>query len=121
MTDRPACLELVDGYVAGAMIAHEYAFGLHRKLVAVGADADHTREMLRESAVVALEVPALAQRLRGLEGEWSEQELLDPPAAERTAERLENHVAELAPDFAVLRARHAEIVAELLDLVSRAR
>jgi hypothetical protein len=31
---------------------------------------------------------------------------------------LENRVAELAPEFAVPRARHAQIIAELLDLVS---
>jgi hypothetical protein len=121
MTDRPACLELVDGYVAGAMIAHEYAFALHRELVEAGTDDDHARGLLRESAAVALEMPALARRLAGLEDEWSEQELLDPPAAEGTLHLLEERVVELAPDFATLSDRQRQIIAELVDLVSHAR
>jgi hypothetical protein len=51
----------------------------------------------------------------------SEYEMLDPPAAERTAERLEGDVAELVPVLATLRARQNQIIAELLDRISRAR
>lgn len=121
MTDRPASLKLVDGYLAGATIAHEYAFALHRKLAEVGTDQDHSHKLLRESAALALEVPALARQLRGLEHEWSEQELLDPPAAKHTAQLLEERVAELTPELAALSRRHRQIVAELVDLVSHSR
>jgi len=121
MMDRPACLDLIDGYVAGATIAHEYAFALHRELVEAGTDDDHARRLLRESAAVALEMPTLARRLAGLEDEWSEQELLDPMAAERTAQLLEERVAELVPDFATLSDRQRQIIAELVDLVTHAR
>lgn len=122
MTNRPACLVLVDGYVAGAMIAHEYAYGLHRKLVEMGADDDHTHELVRKSAAVVLErIPVLTRRLRCLEREWDEQQLLDPSAAERTVKRLEGDVVKLAPELAALSDRQKQIVAELLDLVSRAR
>ncbi len=122
MTDRPGSLRLLDGYFAAARIAHEYVFDLHRELVERDAADDHTRELLHESAAVALEqMPALTRGLRGLEREWGEQELLDPSAAERTVERLDGEVAELVPALAALRARQNQIVAELLDRISRAR
>jgi hypothetical protein len=117
MTERLACLELIDSYIAGAMIAHEYAYGLHRKLVDVDADTGHTRKLLGESAAVALEMPALRRRLLDLERKWSEQELLDPPAAQRTVRQLENAVAGLVPELAVLSNQHKQVLAELLDLV----
>jgi hypothetical protein len=121
MTARPACLALVDGYVAGATIAHEYAFGLHRKLVAVNADDDRSHELLRESVAVTLEVSTVVQRLYGLENKWIEQDLLDPPEAERTAQLLNDCVAELVPELAALRDRQGKIVSELVDLVSNLR
>lgn len=66
-------------------------------------------------------MPVLTSRLRGLEREWAEQELLDPPAAERTIERLEVEFAKLVPALTALRARRNQIAAEMLDLVNRAR
>jgi hypothetical protein len=122
MRDRFASLELLDRQMAAATIAHEAAADLHRELVELGADDDHAGALLGESAALALErIPALARPLRGSASEWAEQELLDPPAAERTAERLEADVRELLPAFAELRARQNQIVAQLLDLVGRAR
>jgi hypothetical protein len=108
----------VDRYIAGATIAHEYAFGLHRRLVARALADDQSRELLKDSALIALElIPALARQIRGLEREWEEQELLDPAAAHRTVSRLESVVTALAPQLAELSDRHRQIVAELLDLV----
>jgi hypothetical protein len=122
MTDRPALLKQLDGYFAAARIAHEYAFDLHRELVELDAADNYTRELLRKSGAVALErMPALTDSLRDLERTWAEQELLDPPAAERTIERLEGNLAELAPELAALRAQQNQIVAELLDRISRTR
>lgn len=66
-------------------------------------------------------MPALTHRLRYLEREWTEQELLDPPAAERTLERLGGELAKLVPALTALRARQNQIAAELLDLLSRVR
>ncbi len=120
--ERPDPLAVLDGYFAAARIAHEYVFDVHRELVALGAADDHTRGLLRESASIALErMPKLTRRLRGTEREWAEQELLDPPMAESTIERLEGEVADLGPALTALRARQDQIVAELLDRVSRAR
>jgi hypothetical protein len=64
--------------------------------------------------------PLQIRRLRPLEREWAEQELLDPPAAEHTIERLEADLTEIMPTITGLRARQDEIAAELLDLVGRA-
>ncbi len=122
MIDRPGPLGQLDGYLAAARIAHEYVADLHRELVELDGAGDHARELLRESAVVVFErMPGLTSRLRGLEREWAEQELLDPPAAERTIEHLEVEFAKLIPVPTALRARQNQIVAELLDLLSRAR
>ncbi|MGD0452420.1 MAG: hypothetical protein ABSB69_02375 [Solirubrobacteraceae bacterium] len=122
MTPRPAPLELLDRQLAAATIAHEAAADLHRELTELGADDDHTRALLKESAFLALErIPALARPLHPPALEWAEQELLDPPAAERTARRLEGDLTELLPAFAELHARQSQIVVELLDLVGRAR
>lgn len=122
MTARPASLELLDLQLAASMIAHEAAADLYRELTELGADDDHARALLQESATLALgRVPALAHPLRDLEREWIAQELLDPPAAQRTVERLVDAVAELLPAFTRLRARQSEIVVGLLGLVNRVR
>lgn len=64
---------------------------------------------------------AIDSRLRDLERKWAEQELLDPPAVERTIERLEVELAKLVPALTALRTRQNEIATELLELVGRAR
>jgi hypothetical protein len=112
---------LLDSYFRASRLAHEYAFRLHRKLVELGIDDDRARALVRESAGLTVErIPALASRVRMREREWEEQDLLDPPAAERTVERLEGEVAELAPELAALRARQRQILAELSELLTRA-
>jgi hypothetical protein len=122
MIDRPRPLEQLDGYFAAARIAHEYVADMHRELVELDAADDHTRTRLRESAAVVFDrMPTLTSRLQGLEREWAEQELLDPPAAERTIERLAVELAQLVPALTALRARQNQIAAALLDLINRAR
>jgi hypothetical protein len=122
MTDRPAALELLDRLLGAATIAHEAAADLHHELVTLGADDERARALLRESASLVLDqIPTLARPLHGRALEWGEQELLDPLAAERTAKRLEDDLTKFLPAFAELRARQDEVVAELLNLISRAR
>jgi hypothetical protein len=122
MTTRPGPLGRLDGYFAAARIAHEYVADLHRELVELDVTDNRTRELLRESAAVTFErMPALTRPLRGLEHQWAEQELLDPPAAEHTLKRLDSQLAQLTPRLAALRTRQDQIVAELLELISRAR
>jgi hypothetical protein len=120
--DPPPPIGVVDRYFAAARIAHEYVFDLHRELVELDAADNHTHELLRESSDVVLRwMPALTRGWRGLERRWAEQELLDPPAAERTVAVLEEKMAELTPALAALRDRQNEIAAELLEGVRRAR
>jgi hypothetical protein len=121
MTDRPQPLRRLDGYFAAARIAHEYISDLHRELVELDAADEHTRELLHESVSVTLErMPTLTRRLRALERQWAEQELLDPSTAERTIRQLEDDLAAVMPAIAELRARQNQIAAELLDRASRA-
>jgi predicted metal-dependent hydrolase len=122
VTDRPEPLERLDGYFAAARIAHEYISDMHRELVELDAADEQSRELLHESVAVTLErMPTLTRRLRALEREWAEQELLDPPAAERTIMRMDGDLAELMPAIAELRARQDQIAVQLLDRVSQAR
>jgi len=122
MADRPEPLEIVDRHLLAARIAHEYAFDRHRQLVELDAADDYTRKLLAESAAVALqEMPGLTRDWRVLEREWFEQELLDPSKLDRTTHALTTRFAELAPALNELRARQDKIVAELVDLLNRAR
>lgn len=122
MTDRPEPLELVERYLLSARIGHQYAFSVHRQLVELDADGDHTRKLLAESAAITLqEIPRLTRDWRALEREWSEQELLDPPKAEHTAETLAGRFTELGPALRALLARQDELVAELVRLLKAAR
>jgi hypothetical protein len=66
-------------------------------------------------------MPWLIREWRSLEREWSEQELLDPPKAERTTRALVVRFGELGPALRRLRVRQDEIVAELADRLGRAR
>jgi hypothetical protein len=121
MADRLEPLQGLDGYFAAATIAHEYADDLHWELAELHADDVHTCKLLADSAAVVLqEMPRLARQLRDLGREWAEQELLDPPMAERTAELLEARWAEVEPGLAALRARQEAIVAELAERLGRA-
>ncbi len=121
MTERPGPLEQLDRHFLAATVAHEYAAGIHRRLVELGADGAHTRKLLSDSANVVLrEMPRVTFELRDLERKWGEQELLDPTQAERTAQSLEACWADVAPELAALRAQQDEIVAELAELVGRA-
>ncbi|MGH2902857.1 MAG: hypothetical protein ACRDK7_04640 [Solirubrobacteraceae bacterium] len=122
MADRPEELELVDRYLGAARYAHEYAFRVHRRLVELDADGDHTRKLLAESAAITLQqMPALVRGWRTLEREWSEQELLDPPKAEHTARVLEVRFTDLGPEIEALRVRQDKIVTELNDLLGDAK
>jgi hypothetical protein len=122
MTDRPSPLEQLDGYFIAATIAHEYAADLHWELADLHADDVHTRKLLSESADVILKrMPKLTRGLRSLEREWGEQELLDPPKAERTVGLLQAGWEEAAPELAALRARQDAIVSELAELLGQAR
>jgi hypothetical protein len=122
MTERLGVIEQVDRYFLAARIAHQYAADVHRQLVELDADGAHTRELLGESAAVVLQrMPQLTREWRTLEHEWSEQELLDPPQAESTMQVLIARFGELGPALRMLRARQDEVVAELVDLLGRAR
>jgi hypothetical protein len=120
--ERPESLELVERYSRAAQYGHQYAFHVHRQLVELDAGDDHARTLLAESATITLqEMPRLTRDWRILEGEWSEQELLDPPKADLTARTLEVLFAELGPALEALLLRQDELVAELVGLLNDAR
>jgi len=64
--------------------------------------------------IVTVEVPEVLTQVRRLDALWSEQELLDPPAAADTLRALTTEVVRVEPTLARLRARHREVAAELL-------
>ncbi len=114
MVERPGPLRHLDRYFAAATIAHEYIADLHRQLSALHQDSEQTRELLRASAaVVVSRMPELTHEVRRLELEWGEQELLDPPQADRTLQTIEAGFIEVEPALVALRERQDEIAAQL--------
>jgi len=121
MADRPQPLKELDDYFAAAGMAHQYADDLHYKLTALHAANDQSRQLLRESATVVLhEIPRLVRQLRTLERQWQEQELLDPPRADRTVHSLQACWKDLAPELATLRTHQRQVVGKLAALVDQA-
>jgi len=122
MADRPEELEIVERLVASASFSHMFAFGLHRELVELQGDTDHTRMLLGESADIALaQMPALERDFRALTDQWSEVQLLDPANLDSVSHAIEVRFAEVDPKLQTLIARHDEIIAELVALVRNAR
>lgn len=122
MADRLEELELVERYLEAARIAHESGFRIHRELVDIGADGEHTRKLLSESAAIVLaEIPALVRDWHVMEREWFETELLDPACLDRKTQALKASFTELGPALNTLRGRQDEIVTELVDLLDRAK
>ncbi len=104
----------LDRLFSTARIAHEAIFDLHGKLSALGAADEHTRELVGESAWIALEeLPSVTSRARELAAVWDEQALLDPEQAGRTLEALRDELEQRRSDLNTLRSRHREIAAEL--------
>jgi hypothetical protein len=66
VSERPEPVAALDLLFEAARIAHEASFELHRRLVSLEADDDHTRSRLHESARLALdELPAVTARRVG--------------------------------------------------------
>ena len=115
MAARLEPLARIDRYLAAARIAHEAIWDLHRELVASARADDRTRDLLGEAArIVTVDVPEALTQVRRLDALWSEQELLNPPAAADTLRALSVEVDRVEPQLARLRARHREVAAELL-------
>lgn len=120
MAERPAALQRVDAYLSTARLTHEVIWDLHQILVVAARDDPHTRDLLDEAArVVVLEMPTVAQETRRLGERWYEQDLLDPTAAKRTLDELDEAVDAIEPELRRLRFRQNEIAAELRRLARR--
>jgi len=61
--DRPEPLARLDLLFEAARIAHEANFDLHGELAALGADDDSSRDLLRESAHIALALQRASQSI----------------------------------------------------------
>jgi hypothetical protein len=121
MSERPEPLKQLDAYFAAATIAHEYIADLHLELARLNQDNDPTRGLLREAADAALtRMPELTRELRRLERLWDEQQLLDPPLAEKTLETIEREFSEVEPELSAIRQRQDEVARELQELVNNA-
>jgi hypothetical protein len=121
VSDRPEPLARLDLLFEAARIAHETSFGLHRRLVALGADDDHTRRLLAESAAIALEnLAAVTAQARQLATRWEEQSVLNPEAADRTVQDVRAELDRAEPALGRLRARQREIARELGSRLAKA-
>ena len=122
MKDRPEPLARLDLLFEAARIAHEANFDLHGELAALGADDDSSRDLLRESAHIALsDLVVLTAPARELATRWDEQSLLARDEAERTLQAVRAELERIAPELTRLRARQDEIARDLRPRVIEAR
>lgn len=122
MKDRPAPLARLDLLFSTARIAHEATFDLHGELAVLGADDDQTRNLLHESARIALDdLAVLTAQARRLAARWDEQSLLAHEEADSTLDAVRAELERIEPDLRRLRARQQEIVRELRSRLTEAR
>lgn len=122
MKDRPEPLAGLDLLFSAARIAHEATFDLHGELAALGADDDQTRQLLSESARIALDhLAVLTAQARRLAARWDEQSLLAREEADRTLQAARAELDRIEPDLQRLRARQQEIVRDLRSRLTEAR
>jgi len=120
--DRPEALARLDLLFSTSRIAHEATFDLHGELVALGADDDQTRELVRESALIALDdLAVLTAQARRLAARWSEQSLLAREEANRTLQAVHAELVRIEPEIRRLRARQQEIARDLRSRLTQAR
>jgi hypothetical protein len=118
MVDRPEALTRLDAFRTTTTIAHEAIFDLHRALVAAGQDDDRTRELLAESARIAVrDLPDLTAPARGMQERWDEQSLLDPARAGDTLRELEAELRRVEPSVRRLLDRQRQIARTLQSLL----
>jgi hypothetical protein len=114
MTERPQQLDRLDIMLAGVDIAHTVIFDMHRELLGSESAQTESASLLAESAALTtVRAPQLTESLRGLAGRWDEQTLLDPEAADRTAEQIAAEFATVEPALRSLVARQTQIAARL--------
>lgn len=122
MPELPPVLRELYRYFNAAALAHERMDTLRRELVELGGGGSAADRLLRASTdIVVRDLPAAGQEVRRLERIWTEQELLDPSAAQRTVEAMEIALAQIRPQLAALLARQRDLVSEMRMLVEQAR
>jgi hypothetical protein len=118
MTARPEQVERLEAIQGGAKIAHEVMFDVHRELLEREPARTDSAKLLAESAqIAAMHLPGLTVRLRRLAARWDEENLLDPAAAEETAQQIATEFAAIQPRLKTLIARQREIGARLRALL----
>jgi hypothetical protein len=115
-------LDRLDLAFSTARIAHEAIFDRHGELAALGADDDHTRELLGESARIALDdLVGLTTGARRLAARWDERSLLEHAEAAETLRALRAELERIEPDLSRLRLRQQQISSDLRLRLTEAR
>lgn len=120
MTERPRALRDLDAYASTSVIAHEAVFGLHREVTMRGRANAQMRQLLHESADIALrELPRTTSEARRLAIHWDDQSVLDPGGADATLRALTAELERVAPRITRLLDRQREIAGELRSHLER--
>ena len=118
MAELPDSVARLDRYLATVTIAHESIADLHDELAAQSRSDATTRDLLRESGrIAAIDAPAVLSEASRLRDRWSEQDLLDPDAADDTLRLVAAEVERVQPDLARMRRRQNEIGQEFRRLL----
>ncbi|MEJ7894842.1 MAG: hypothetical protein WKF94_19580 [Solirubrobacteraceae bacterium] len=93
MPDQPFQIERLDTLLGASRLAHETIAARHAELVQVGGADTSSRDLLAESARVAIRVlPALLADAQALANRWDEQSVLDPEATRNMLEALDDEL-----------------------------
>jgi hypothetical protein len=118
--DSPAPIRRLDSLFSAALIAHEAIFEMSRELTSSGRAEENAAELLADSARITLtDLPTVAAGARDLAARWEEQCLLDPRAAEETADALAAEVARMEPELRGLMERQRQIAMQLRAMLDR--
>jgi hypothetical protein len=119
MSRRPKALDRVDDLRATATIIHETIFELHQSILVRDPTETRSLELLAESArIVTVELPDRTALVRRMGSRWTEQNVLDPPAAALKAQAIDAQMEEAEPTVLALLARQREIAASLRAMLA---
>jgi hypothetical protein len=114
MSERPKALDRVDELRATATIIHETIFELHQRLLFRDPAETGSFDLVAESArIVTVELPERTALVRRMGATWTEQKVLDPPAAAATASEIASQMKHAERTVLPLLARQREIAAGL--------
>jgi hypothetical protein len=122
VSEVPDPLRRLNVLLEALFIAHTTIYDLHRRVLSVERATPTSQRLLAESAQIVLQrTPEATAAVRRLAGQWHEQSVLNPEAADRTAAKLEEQLVDVEAVLRDLLDRESAIAADLRALAEEGR